>query len=301
MYTGEAAKKEFIIRCLKIAFVAWLVFSLGLVDVFTAVNGSYKSLIEIVMSNADLGTCSTGAGGGAGGFSTGGTSLIWSTMDCMLSKFVGWEATNGYGTQYKNVPLFFGIIFSKMLPSNGFVIGGILFSALWALMSGFFRMAFIYLLSLIALILLFAISPMIIPLMLFKQTYRYFDGWCKLVVAMVLQPVILFAFFAFIASMMTKTITDLESVFSKVKGAFQTSSVNRNGNSSDYSQVFDAIGSAVSSLDAQTLLDGITTFVIAYLLISFINYVSRMAVELAGAPSGPDLGGLSDQVFNIGL
>jgi len=280
MHVGDQAKKEFIIHALKVAFVAWLIFSFGLLDIYNLVLSSYYSLITIVMDGANLGSCS-----GASAFSTGGTEAIWATMDCMLTKFVGWEATNGYGTQYKNVPLFLGIIFSKFLPANGFVIGGILFSALWALVSGFFRLAFIYILSIIALILLFSIAPMIIPMMLFKKTYTYFDGWVKLVVSMVLQPVILFAFFAFIASLMSTTIENMQKLFEKMKMSFQTSSVSVTGDN------------AAKNLDADVLLNGVVTFVIAYLLISFINYVSAMALELAGYGTAPNLGGMSSEIF----
>ncbi len=296
MHVGDRAKSEFAIHALKVAFVAWLIFNFGLLEVYNMVLSSYKSLIIIVMDGANLGTCS-----GQATFSTGNTDEIWNTMDCMLTKFVGWETQNGFNTTYKNVPLFLGIIFSKLAPANGFIIGGILFSALWALLSGFFRLAFVYILSLIALILLFSIAPMIIPLMLFKKTYNYFEGWLKLVISMILQPVILFAFFAFIASLMTKTIEKMQVLYKQMKGMMQTAGSTTTGDKTQFDSVYDAFGNLAKNMDGEMLLNGVTTFIIAFLMISFINYVSSMALELAGHGTAPNLGTTSSEMFSMGI
>ena len=189
-----------------------------------------------------------------------------------------------------------------MLPANGFFIGGILFSAIWTLLSGFFRMAFIYILSMIALILLFAISPLIMPMMLFKFTYNFFEAWWKLVVSMMLQPVILFAFFTFVASMMSTTIYNMQQLFSKLQMQYNVSAVNHTGDNNDIQTVVSAVGDSLGKMDADTILYGITTLITAYLLISFINFVSTMAWELAGATGGPNLGELSsDFMTNRGF
>jgi type IV secretory pathway VirB6-like protein len=280
--SGEKVKSEFMIHALKIAFVAWLVFSLGLLDIYSMVLGSYHSMIDIVMAGADFGDCQQGTS-----FTSSGTDAVWATMDCMFAKFIGWEAQNGFGGKaWPAIPLLFGIISSKILPANGFIIGGLLLSTLLSLLMGFFRLAFVYILSLIALILLFSISPMIMPMMLFKQTKQYFDGWVRLVISMVLQPVILFAFFAFIASLLTDTIDKLKDMFSKLKLTYETSSVGTTGVQPQINQLL----SAGNNIDKELVLSAITTLVIAMLLVSFISFVSRMAQELAGHGTAPELG-----------
>lgn len=286
--SGEGVKKEFIIVSLKVAFVAWLVFSLGLVDVYGLVLQAYESLISIVLSGADYGDCNSATTG-----TTGGTSAIWDTMDCMFSKFLGWNTQNGYGATWSNVPLLFGLISGKMLPANGFFVGGILFSSMWSLMMGFFRMAFIYIISMIALILLFAISPLIVPMLLFEKTRQYFDGWWKLCVSMILQPVILFAFFAFVASIMTQTVSDLQNIYSQLKPAYQTTGTDQNGNTMNVHQTYDAVGNLLQNADKQLVLYAVSTLVVAYLLISFINIVTTMAQQLAGTAFAPNLGDLA--------
>ena len=280
--SGEKVKSEFLVHALKIAFVAWLIFSLGLLDIYGMVLGSYYSLISIVMSGADFGDCNQAAS-----FSQGGTDAIWATMDCMLAKFIGWNAQNGFGASWGGTALLFAYITSKWLPANGFIIGGLIFSTLFSLLMGFFRLAFVYILSLIALILLFAIAPLIIPLMLFKQTEEYFKGWMRLVISMVLQPVLLFAFFAFIASLLTETIEKLEKAFKTLKITYETTGRTVTG-------IAESIGQILSSgnnADKEMVLSAITTLIIALLLVSFTGFVSRMAQELAGHGTAPELGG----------
>lgn len=54
-----------------------------------------------------------------------------------------------------------------------------------------------YLTSLIALIFLCMISPLIIPLCLFKSTKQIFEAWLQMVMGFILQPAVLFAYITF--------------------------------------------------------------------------------------------------------
>ena len=316
---GGRLKGEAFMSAMKIAFVAFLVYGFnngfnigigfgnfsadissmsglaignqpGLVQLYAMTVASYHSILTIVMPQNGFGDCSS-AGSSSLSFGSQGTDAVWASMDCMFSEFIGWNQQNGYATgsglgDKGGIALIFGYIFSKALPANGFFIGGMLFTTLLTLMLGFFRLAFVYILSMIALILLFSIGPLMIPLMLFKSTEDYFRGWYKLILGVIVQPIILFAFFSFIGGMLVDTIKKLEALFAQMKPTMETSQVTQTGSQQQMNStyVMNSITGSVDQLDQNMLLNGVVVFVVAYLLTSFINFVGQMASELAGIP-----------------
>src|SRR6185436_2324103 len=81
----------------------------------------------------------------------------------------------------------------------GPIIGLILLMALGSFLKALMNALWVYLMSLVMKTLLFALAPIFIPCILFTRTRHLFDGWLNQIVNATLQPILLFAFFAFFA------------------------------------------------------------------------------------------------------
>ncbi|PIR32612.1 MAG: hypothetical protein COV36_04005, partial [Alphaproteobacteria bacterium CG11_big_fil_rev_8_21_14_0_20_44_7] len=174
----QRVKGEFFIHSLKIAFVSWLVLNAGVIELWGIVQSIYNSLIVIVLAPAGDATMADCP------IAEATTDGVWTAMDCILSRFLGWGAPNAYGEGWEGVPMLFG--FGTHAITNGFggiMIAGIVLSTIWTLLMSFFRVAFVYIISMLGLILLFIIAPITIPMVLFPQTKQYFEGWYKIVVS----------------------------------------------------------------------------------------------------------------------
>lgn len=83
---------------------------------------------------------------------------------------------------FQILPLAFLIIFCVFLVSVGFFV------------------IHTYIMALFGITLLMFVSPLFIPLVLFKVTKSYYDAWLKLAISFTLQPMVLFAFLAMMMS-----------------------------------------------------------------------------------------------------
>jgi len=59
------------------------------------------------------------------------------------------------------------------------------------------RAFFIYIAGYLGVTFLVIVSPLFIPMVLFKETKQYFDKWAKLLISFALQPVIMLVFIIF--------------------------------------------------------------------------------------------------------
>lgn len=79
----------------------------------------------------------------------------------------------------------------------GVVIVLILLLATWTFVKAMLNAVWVYLMALVMRTLLFGLAPIFLACILFTRTRHLFDGWLNQVVNSCLQPVFLFAFFAF--------------------------------------------------------------------------------------------------------
>lgn len=120
---------------------------------------------------------------------------LWDMVDCKIAKYLG----IGDNAGNKSAPQLIWVSLLSIISSSYglliFILGLILLSFMIMVS---YRIVHIYIMAYISLALLVFMSPLLIPAVLFEQTKRYFNGWLKLIISFILQPVILFAFLSFL-------------------------------------------------------------------------------------------------------
>ena len=114
---------------------------------------------------------------------------FFDTLDCKMSKYLGLKGDYGAPGLLKLV------IFSLLNPFSLGIYFGIL-ALLTGLMILVFilKIAYIFVASSTALTILLFLSPIMIPLILFKRTSKIFSEWLKNVIGFALQPFIMVAY-----------------------------------------------------------------------------------------------------------
>jgi type IV secretory pathway VirB6-like protein len=92
----------------------------------------------------------------------------------------------------------YGLIFGLLLlfASSTFVMA--LFTAMW-----------VYLMAMVLRTLLLALTPLFLLFLLFDKTRHLFNGWLNQLVNTCLQPILMFTFFAFFATLISASIENL--------------------------------------------------------------------------------------------
>ncbi len=189
---------------------------------------SQEALIDNVISSVNVG------GRCMGTVSEGITMAfpydfnMWQRIDCTIARLFGilpagigvaWAPPNmihvhpfGYDATGDNAAdtmtlLFFvmGSIFATSFVSGIFVLlvgGGLIFLFVYAIAAS----VMIFLSSFMALIFLGLIAPVIIPTILFSATRNLFHNWLRYLFAYSLQPMILFAYIAFMMNIINLMI-----------------------------------------------------------------------------------------------
>lgn len=285
----QRVKGETIIHALKIAFVAWLVFQSGIMDMYGLTLQFLNGFITLVLRPVQLGDCN---------IASSNTEQVWIAMDCLFGKFIGWNEENANG-KTEGVPLLFGFVTSSL--SSGFggaLIAGTILMTVWALIMAFFRTAFAYVLAILVIVLLFVIAPITIPMMLFTPTKTFFDQWWKMIVSALLQPVVLFAFMSFMLAIMYEIIVGdngiLSEVYKNSEGEYQNILQRTQGDQNYITSGYNMkMEDAEENLEALNL-SVISMLVVAYLMMTFAKFVSSMGHELSGTPLAPNLGKSTD-------
>ncbi len=91
----------------------------------------------------------------------------------------------------------------------GVIFGILLLMALGSFMKSALNALWVYLMSLVLKTLLFGIAPLFLCCLLFNRTRHLFDGWLNQIVNASLQPILLFAFFAFFAKLIEASIGNI--------------------------------------------------------------------------------------------
>lgn len=114
---------------------------------------------------------------------------FFDTLDCKMSKYLGLKGDYGSPGIMKI------LMYSLLNPMSLGIYLGVL-SLLTGLMILIFilKISYIFIASMTALTILLFLSPIIIPLILFKRTSKIFSEWLKNVIGFALQPFIMVAY-----------------------------------------------------------------------------------------------------------
>jgi type IV secretory pathway VirB6-like protein len=155
-------------------------------------------------------------------------AAAWLGVDCMLDSIIGikvhqdpppafdavfYNSTLDNADPAKSNPgmsrgllnFFFSTMQSSVVGLVLAIVGAIF---IWGTILLIIRAFFIYIMGYMGIAFLAIVSPLFIPMLLFKETKQYFDKWAKLMISFALQPVMMLVFIIF-----TLTAVDL-AVFS---------------------------------------------------------------------------------------
>lgn len=181
-------KSELFIYTMKIVLVIYFALDDGLSFLFTFLTTVSTELSQIMYQ-----------AGGARGLCvfdeadyTNPIIALWDGVDCRMAAYFAITEPGVMPFSIELVIELLSLIFFFFV----FIIFLLAFVILFISIAG--SMLHHYLLSLIFLTITLYLGPLFIPMVLFKQTKSYFEGWLKLAISFTLQPMILFTFMAFI-------------------------------------------------------------------------------------------------------
>jgi type IV secretory pathway VirB6-like protein len=189
MFTAGAVQitiSDLMVRTTKVAIVAiiisptsWTFFNSYVVEFF---NKGTDEIIEKVSSMVVEGT------------ELGG--MPFAPLDYAISKAL-------------SAKMWVTILATYLTGPNGMLIGFLIMSGLGSFLRSVINAMWVYLMALIVKTLMFGIAPLFIPFILFQRTRHLFDGWLNQVVNACLQPILIFAFFAFFVMLVSACIDTL--------------------------------------------------------------------------------------------
>lgn len=116
--------------------------------------------------------------------------LMWNIVDCYIDLLIG-GLTNPITVSSGIIGF---VIVSLFSSSVGMFIALIGFYTLLLILFTIGRAVYIFITAYIAISFMVIISPIFIPTILFASTKDYFDGWVRLLVSFMVQPIFLFAY-----------------------------------------------------------------------------------------------------------
>ncbi|MFW0776790.1 MAG: type IV secretion system protein [Rickettsiales bacterium] len=115
---------------------------------------------------------------------------VWDVVDCTLDSLVG-----GIFSPISLMAGVVGFLIATFLSSVvGFFIGLLGFMLISMLLMAIARAVYIFISAYIAFALMILISPIFIPMVLFRATKAYFEKWLRLTIGFVLQPIFIFVY-----------------------------------------------------------------------------------------------------------
>jgi hypothetical protein len=174
----------------------------GLDDLLSGVTG------YVNVSSSYAGTCDMPN-------ETDASMMLWNNVDCMLDILIGEVIPNS--------SIIFGLggFFLASLLTNavGVFIGLLGFLIIVLLLFSILRALYIFVLAYVAFSLMALVSPIFLPMMLFRATFGYFEKWLKLSIGFILQPIFLFVYLTMLlAAFDTVIYTGPNSLFNTITG-----------------------------------------------------------------------------------
>lgn len=132
---------------------------------------------------------------------------FFDTLDCKMSKYLGYRGNYGAPSIFKI------LLYGLLNPFNlGLYMGVLAMFAGLLLLVFMIRIVYIFVASSAAVTILLFLSPIMIPLILFKKTSGMFSKWLKNLIGFSLQPMILAAYIS-ISIMMVDTYATGDALF----------------------------------------------------------------------------------------
>ncbi len=175
----------------------------GVVYFITEVENIYNSFVSILIgtlnsiSNAAIYNGQLHCPATAGNAAT--TTPMWHRADCIFDMVVGLSAqaaNGGAGGAEDGLARGMMAFFYYNLQSGalGILVGLVGLYICFNLMMALLKASYTYVIALITLTFLFILGAIFMPLIMFSYGYSFFERWVKMAIAMILQPLILFAY-----------------------------------------------------------------------------------------------------------
>jgi len=181
---GDAAIRVAKIGFISLVAVNWDIFYLYIGSFF--INGT-DELIGYFMSNFET-LYAAGATGGASAPSSGGTIFVG--YDDLIARIFSFQTFAFISALFNSGPY---------AP----IYGMLLIMSLWWLLQSVMKVVQVYIFSLFAKALLFAIAPIFLAFLLFERTKPMFDAWLNQLVAFSLQPILITAYIGLFSKLIT--------------------------------------------------------------------------------------------------
>lgn len=296
----------------KIAIVFWLTDNFG--GLTPAVYNTMEDLQTIVTSSlvANDPQCPAPANE---------TVVVWSRLDCLTGKLFG------FGPEVSKKAGVLGIVGASLFSgAMGVQLFATAFGAYILILLMVFRAVYTFLLAYSAVAFLILISPLMIPMMVFKVTQSYFSRWLSQLMAAMLEPIILFAFLSFFFVTMGNVVNQIQDLgtasrqfyvpdrqFFSLNSMFDPSVLDKitkgglnvvspsSGQSTPLLAKGSNLGDAfrLNVMDAGTrqfdmLFDFISRFasviIISYLMMKMIEHIPTLAKGMIGMSSSTSVG-----------
>lgn len=118
----------------------------------------------------------------------GGTGL-WARWDCIFKYLLGFGAG---GFAAAGIASFLLMMVYSL--GTGFLVLFMALGVIFSLLQAAFRFIHVYLMATLALSFMFCLGYLFVPLLLFRNTFEYFNKWLSMVLGFILTPIIMFAF-----------------------------------------------------------------------------------------------------------
>jgi hypothetical protein len=190
---------EVFIRIAKVGAVYYLLFDGGVaVILHKFIFGGMNELIEAYY-NATIGTLRAGGGG---------LTQPADNLTVLPLEFLITPVEKVFTLQF-----ICSALAVCVAGAAGFGLGLFLIFGLFTFFMAIVGAIATYVKAVIALTILFAISPIFIACLIFEQTRRLFDGWLSMCLNFALQPVFVFAFLGFFMVMLNGALEPLTKIY----------------------------------------------------------------------------------------
>lgn len=188
----QASVYDFFIRMIKIGVIFWLIGGIGigsLISIFNRIANFFNNGTDAIIAKVTQIT--------VGGISAPyDPNTPFAILDSIIAHAVSAKMAVTILATFFTGP--YGILFGILLLMSLGSFLKALFTAIW-----------VYLMSLVLKTLLIGLGPIFIPMILFARTKPLFDGWLNQLVNASLQPIFLFIFFAFFASLIEASMLNI--------------------------------------------------------------------------------------------
>lgn len=188
---GDAAVRVAKIGFISVVAMNWNIFYYHIGSFF--IEGT-DELISYFMTNFESlyqTPGGSGSGAGAGGSGSGGPQgQIFSGYDDLIARIFSFQTFAFISALFNSGPY---------APIYGFL----LILTMWWLLQSIMKVVQVYIFSLFAKALLFALAPVFLAFLLFERTKPMFDAWLNQLISFSLQPILITAYIGLFSQLIT--------------------------------------------------------------------------------------------------